>query len=106
MQFSASGCSAGDRQNLQPHRENELEEEPCEENGSRIREDRCNTKHCIRPLIAEVGGNHSERDTDNERDEHGIKRELERGASVRYEQLRNRTSVGDGCTKVARENLP
>jgi hypothetical protein len=106
LELGACRGSPRDREHVEPDREHELEQQAGEEHGRRVAEDGEDAEHGVRPLVAEVRGDHAERDSDDERHDEGVDGELERCDAVRDEQLGDGLAVGDRHAEVAGEDLP
>ena len=60
----------------------------------------------VGPAVAHVGGEHAERDADDERDDQRVDRELERRGAVAEEHVGDELVVAEGAAEVAGEHLP
>ena len=105
IELCSGGGSPGYGEPVQPDGEDELEQQPGEEDRGRIGEDREDAQHGIRPAVAEVGGDLSQGDADDERHDQRVEGELEGGRPVGEENLRDRLAVGDRAAEVAGEDV-
>ena len=83
----------------------ELEHETGEEHRRRVEEDRADAQAGIRPAVALRGGDHAERDADDEGDDQRVERELERRGAVAEEHFGDGLVVGERGAEVAGEHL-
>ena len=104
-ELGADARPAADRQHAEPDREDELEHEAGEEHRRRVPEDRGDAQPGVVPAIALRGGQHAERDADDEGDEQRVEGELERRGSVAQDDVDDGLVVGEGGAEVAREDL-
>ena len=102
----ARARTAGGREPVQPDREDQLEDEAGEEHRGRVEEDREDAEDGVGPAIAEVGGEHAERDADDEGDDERVDRELERRGAVAEQHIGDELVVAEGAAEVAGEHLP
>ena len=100
QQLGARRCAPCDREPVEPHREDELQQDRDEEDRGRVHEDRADAEHRVGPAVAAVRRDQTERDADHERDDERVERQLERGRPVREQDLRDGAVVGDRRAEV------
>ena len=92
-------------QPVQPDGEHEFEQQAGEEDRGGVPEDRENPHRRIRPAVTQVGGQHSEWDADEERDDQRVEHQLKGGPAVGEQDFGDRSVVAEGGAEVAGEDL-
>ena len=105
LQLDPDRRPPGHGQPAQADREDQLEQEAGEEHRRRVAEDREDPEDGVGPLVAQVGGEHAERDADDERHDERVERQLEGRGAVAGEEIDDGLVVGERGAEVAGEHL-